>query len=69
MGYPMAVNLCSKLDKDKVMVICDVDKGALQKFEAEASAGQRRVIIAKSAAEAIGMAVSVFSVRPKLLFT
>lgn len=37
MGYPMAVNLRSKIGKDKTIVICDVNRDACERFKAEGS--------------------------------
>lgn len=37
MGYPMAVNLRSKIGKEKTMVVCDVNAEACEKFKAEES--------------------------------
>lgn len=58
MGYPMAVNLRNKLDKEKAMVICDVNEEAIQRFVSEASTTERQVRVVPSAAEAITLAVS-----------
>lgn len=35
MGYPMAVNLRSKIGKEKKIVVCDINAAVCEKFKAE----------------------------------
>ena len=37
MGYGMARNLRSKIDKDTTFVVCDVNQEAIDRFKAEMS--------------------------------
>lgn len=57
MGYPMAVNLRSKIGKDKTIVVCDVSAKACDKFKAEESV-HGPIEIVKNGFEAIERAVS-----------
>lgn len=56
MGYPMAVNLRSKIGKDKMIIICDVNHDACERFKAEESK-HGNIEIVYSAFEAIQAAV------------
>lgn len=59
MGYPMAVNLRSKLDPSKTVLICDVSEEALSKFEKQmADKGPVRRV--KNGFEAVQQAVCAF---------
>lgn len=57
MGYNMAVNLRTKMPKEKTLVICDVSEEALSKFQ-EQTGKFGPVVVAKNGAEAIQKAVS-----------
>lgn len=57
MGYPMAKNLRKGLDATKTLLICDVSKEALERFQAE-TAGNGPVEIVKNGFEAAQAAVS-----------
>lgn len=57
MGYPMAVNLRTKIGKDKTIVVCDVSAKACDKFKAEESV-HGPIEIVKNGHEAIARAVS-----------
>lgn len=57
MGYGMAVNLRSKLDKKQTLYICDTNKDAIHRFQQQmASHGPIEVV--QSGAEAVKRAVS-----------
>lgn len=56
MGYPMAVNLRSKVGKEKTIVICDVSTEACERFKAEEST-HGPIEIVKNGCEAIQAAV------------
>lgn len=56
MGYGMALNLRSKLDKDQVLYICDTSEDAINRFKSETeSLGPVEVV--KNGAEAMKVAV------------
>ncbi len=57
MGYPMAVNLRSKLSQDKTLLICDVSEEAIAKFQKQ-MAGEGPVKAVKNGFEAVQQAVS-----------
>lgn len=57
MGYPMAKNLRKGLDATKTLLICDVSKEALDRFQTE-TAGKGPVEIVKNGFEAAKAAVS-----------
>lgn len=57
MGYPMAKNLRNGLDSAKTLLICDVSKDALNRFQAE-TAGKGPVEIVENGFEAARAAVS-----------
>lgn len=56
MGYPMAVNLRSKIDSSKTLLICDVSEEALSKFEKQME-GKGPVKRVKNGFEAVQQAV------------
>lgn len=56
MGYPMAKNLRAGLGKDKTLLICDVNKEAISRFQEE-TAGQGPVQVVETGAEAVKAAV------------
>ena len=57
MGYGMAVNLRSKLDKNVKFYICDVNQEAIKRFKSELN-GYGPVEVVKNGAEAAQVAVS-----------
>lgn len=57
MGYPMAKNLRAGLEPTKTLLICDVSKEALDRFQAE-TVGKGPVEIVKNGFEAAKAAVS-----------
>lgn len=57
MGYPMAKNLRAGLGKDKTLLICDVSKEALNRFQKETE-GQGPVEVVDNGFEAAKAAVS-----------
>lgn len=57
MGYPMAKNLRSGLDATKTLLICDVSKEALERFQAETK-GKGPVEVVENGFEAARAAVS-----------
>ncbi len=56
MGYPMAINLRSKIDSNRQMFICDVNKSALDRFQTEMD-GKGSVQVMESAYQVIQAAV------------
>ena len=56
MGYPMAVNLRSKIDSSKTLLICDVSEDALSKFEKQME-GKGPIRRVKNGFEAVQQAV------------
>lgn len=62
MGYGMALNLRSKMDKDQTLYICDVSDQAIQKFQKELD-GQGPIEVVNTGAEAVKSAVS--NARPR----
>ncbi|KAJ9638683.1 uncharacterized protein PV06_09809 [Exophiala oligosperma] len=63
MGYNMAVNLRTKMPKEKTLVICDVSEEALSKFQ-EQTGKFGPVVVAKNGAEAIQKADTILTVLP-----
>lgn len=57
MGYPMAKNLRQGLDASKTLLVCDVSKEALDRFQAE-TVGKGPVEVVKNGFEAAKAAVS-----------
>lgn len=57
MGYPMAKNLRAGLDAAKTLLICDVSKEALDRFQAE-TVGKGPVEVVKNGFDAAKAAVS-----------
>ena len=56
MGYGMAVNLRSKMDKGRTLYICDVSDAAIRRFRSEMD-GRGPIEVVKNGAEAIQAAV------------
>ena len=56
MGYPMAKNLRAGLDPEKTLLICDVNKEALDRFKSETQ-GQGPVEVVSNGFEATKAAV------------
>jgi hypothetical protein len=56
MGYPMAINLRNKIAPDRELVICDVNKTAIDTFITETQ-GKGPVTIVKNAGEMVATAV------------
>lgn len=57
MGYPMAKNLREGLDVGKTLLVCDVSKEALDRFQAE-TVGKGPVEVVKNGFDAAKAAVS-----------
>lgn len=57
MGYPMAVNLRSRMDPHRTLLICDVSKDAIARFQAQMK-GEGPVGVIKNGYEAAIKAVS-----------
>ena len=57
MGYGMAVNLRSKLDRSKTFYICDVSEDAINRFKLELD-GQGPIEVVQNGTEAVAVAVS-----------
>lgn len=57
MGYPMAINLRSGLDPSYTLLVCDVNKEALAKFQQQTE-GKGPVEIVETGLEAVMKAVS-----------
>jgi 3-hydroxyisobutyrate dehydrogenase len=56
MGYPMAVNLRSKMDDDQTLLICDLSEEATTKFQSQMY-GKGPVEVVKTGYEAALQAV------------
>jgi hypothetical protein len=56
MGYPMAVNLRNGLSPDYTLLICDVNKGAISKFQKQVE-GKGPVKVITNGFEAANAAV------------
>lgn len=56
MGYPMAKNLRKGLDNDRTLLICDVSKEAIERFQQETE-GQGPVQVISNGFEAAKAAV------------
>jgi 3-hydroxyisobutyrate dehydrogenase len=63
MGYPMAVNLRSKLPATSTVLVCDVSEAAIAKFR-EQMAGKGPVEVVKSGYEAVQRADTVITMLP-----
>ena len=60
MGYGMALNLRSKLEKSQTLYICDANDEVIERFKAEVeSLGPVKVV--QNGAEAVNVAVSPLS--------
>ena len=57
MGFPMAVNLRSKIDKSTKIIICDVSPEQIEKYKSTIR-GQGEVDVVANGAEAARQAVS-----------
>ena len=57
MGYPMAVNLRSKMGSDKTLLVCDVSEEAIAKFQKQLE-GKGPIQVVKNGFEAVQQAVS-----------
>lgn len=63
MGYPMALNLRKGLDKSHTLLICDVSKDALDRFQRDA-AGYGPVSIISGGFDAVQQADTVITMLP-----
>jgi len=63
MGYPMAVNLRKGLSEDHTLLICDVNKEALSKFQKEME-GKGPVEVVENGLEAVKKANMVITMLP-----
>jgi len=63
MGYNMAVNLRTKMPKEKTLVVCDVSEAAISRFQ-EQMKDSGPVVVAKSGSEAIQQADTIITVLP-----
>ncbi|PNS20506.1 hypothetical protein CAC42_5956 [Sphaceloma murrayae] len=63
MGYPMAINLRKKMDPSHKLLICDVSKEALSKFQSEMS-GSGPIEVVANGAEAVARADMVLTMLP-----
>ena len=57
MGYPMAVNLRSRMGSEKTLLICDVSEEAIAKFQKQMD-GKGPIKVVKNGFEAVQQAVS-----------
>ena len=57
MGYGMAVNLRSKLDKTTTFYVCDISEKAISRFRSELE-GYGPIKVVQNGAEAVKVAVS-----------
>ena len=65
MGYPMAVNLRSKMGGDKTLLICDVSEEAIAKFQKQME-GKGPIKVVKNGAEAAQQSVNAIIVTPEI---
>jgi hypothetical protein len=65
MGYGMAVNLRSKLDKNTTFYICDISEKAINRFRSELE-GHGPIEVVENGAAAAQAAVSQFSVDSRV---
>lgn len=65
MGYGMAVNLRSKLDKSITFHICDVSEDTINRFKSELD-GHGPINVVSSGAEAVQSAVSQLQLSPSI---
>jgi 3-hydroxyisobutyrate dehydrogenase-like beta-hydroxyacid dehydrogenase len=63
MGYPMALNLRKGLDDSHTLLICDVSKDALSRFQRDAE-GNGPVAVVNNGYEAIQQAATVITMLP-----
>jgi 3-hydroxyisobutyrate/3-hydroxypropionate dehydrogenase len=67
MGYPMAINLRSGIDKNTKLLICDVSEDALSRFQKQTE-GKGPVEVVKNGYEAVQQAVrsnlAIYKLRP-----
>lgn len=68
MGYGMAVNLRTKMDPSWSLLISDVNKAALEKFQSQLKS-QGSISIVENGAEAASKAVRPILARIWLLFS
>lgn len=59
MGFPMAVNLRTKMDKNTKLLVCDVSEEQIGKYRTKVQ-GKGEVEVVSNGAEAARLAVSVF---------
>lgn len=59
MGYPMAKNLRKGLGPEKLLLVCDVNKHALERFQQEIE-GSGPVEVVSNGLEAVQRAASFF---------
>ena len=58
MGYPMAVNLRTKMPADHVLIICDISEASIDRFRKEVE-GKGPVQVVKTGCDAVQSAVSI----------
>ncbi|KAF2221515.1 3-hydroxyisobutyrate dehydrogenase [Elsinoe ampelina] len=63
MGYPMAVNLRKKMPSSHKLLICDVSKDALARFQSEMK-GSGPIEVVSNGAEAVAQADQVYTMLP-----
>lgn len=68
MGYPMALNLRSGIDKATKLLICDVSEDALARFQKQTE-GKGPVEVVKNGYEAVQQAVRMTLEQQLLLHT
>lgn len=59
MGYPMAVNLRKGLGQEYTLLICDVNKDAIAKFQKEMK-GQGPIEVVENGVQAVSRSVCAF---------
>lgn len=57
MGYPMAVNLRTRIDPSYKILICDISKDAISKYQAQVQ-GKGAIDVVENGFEAVRVAVS-----------
>ena len=59
MGFPMAVNLRTKMDKNSKLLVCDVSPEQIERYQAKVQ-GAGEVEVVSNGAEAAKLAVGFF---------
>ena len=68
MGYPMAVNLRTKMEPGETLLICDVSEDAIKRFQAQTE-GKGTVGVVKNGFDAVQAAVCLTPFQWEISFT